>query len=409
MKKIYLFSALLFASPVAYSQCSVVISGSSNVSCFGACDGSASTTMIGVPPATYAWAPGGQTIQNPTDLCPGTHTVTMIDANSCQATATVTITEPADLTLSSAGTNASCSGACDGSATVTPSGGVFPYTYSWAPSGSITNTAGGLCAGTHTCTVTDFNGCSKFTVITITEPAALTVVTSSNNVNCFGDCNAIAAATPSGGTPNYSYSWSNGCSTATCTNLCAGSHTVTVTDSMGCTAADTITISEPAELVVTTSKTDASCSGCFDGTASASPSGGTPGYSYMWSPGGQTSASIGGLGVGNYTVCVTDANQCVTCDTVTISAPSGISGQAETGGMAIYPNPVSEYLHVSSAIQGAVQISLYDITGKMHYLAGGYTYPGNTIRIPVDRLPSGLYFLEIGTEHGKSTHKIVRK
>lgn len=253
MKKIYILSAMLFAGIAAHSQCSVLVNSSTNVSCNGACDGSANLTTLGLPPYTYSWAPGGQTIQNPGNLCPGTHTVTMTDANSCQSTATVTITEPAPLTTSMSQTNVSCNGDCNGTATATPAGGTQPYTYQWdsAAANQITPTANGLCPGGYSVAITDANGCTSSGAVTITQPPVLMVTTTSQPTSCQTCTDGSAFAYPSGGTPSYSYNWQPGGQTAAnANNLSSGSYTVTVTDAEGCTVMDTVMVSSPTGIQV---------------------------------------------------------------------------------------------------------------------------------------------------------------
>lgn len=252
MKKIYILSAMLFAGIAAHSQCSVVVNSFTNVTCNGACDGSANLTSLGLPPYTYSWAPGGQTVQNPIDLCPGTHTVTMVDANSCQSTATVTITEPAVLTTSTSETDATCNGSCNGTATATPAGGTQPYTYQWdsTAANQVTATATGLCAGTYSVLITDANGCTTSDQVTVNEPNALMVNTSSLPTSCQSCTDGSATAVVTGGTPSYTYSWQpGGQTTSTASNLSAGSYTVTITDAQGCTVMDTILVNSPTGVI----------------------------------------------------------------------------------------------------------------------------------------------------------------
>src|ERR1044072_4376189 len=294
MKKIYILSALLVSAITGYTQCSVVVANSTNVSCNGACDGSANLVSLVLQPFTYSWAPGGQTVQNPNNLCPGTHTVTMTDANSCQSTATVTITEPPVLTSSMTSNNVSCHGDCDGDATSTPSGGTQPYTFQWdsAAGNQITATAG---------------------------------------------------------------------------NLCPGMYTVEITDANGCTTMGQVTIKEPTVLTVTKSSTPTSCQACTDGSASASPSGGTPSYSFLWQPGGQTSQTATNLGAGSYTVTTTDAQGCTAMDTVVVNAPTGIVSNNAGIYLHVYPNPIDNVVNieVGSAPADVILVTLYDVTGKM--------------------------------------------
>ncbi|HTF05919.1 MAG TPA: T9SS type A sorting domain-containing protein [Bacteroidia bacterium] len=256
MKKIYFFAALMLSSFAAYSQCSVIVTGSTNVSCNGACDGTVSLTTLGIPTYTYAWSPQGQTIQNPQDLCPGTHTVVMTDANSCQSTATVLITEPGVLTPSSQQTDVTCNGDCDGSATVTPSGGTQPYTYAWdsAAGNQTTATANNLCAGTYSVTVTDFNGCTAMHQVQITQPPPLTTTTSTLPATCQACTDGSASVYPSGGTPSYDYVWMpGGQTTQTASNLGGGTYTVVTTDAQGCTQTDTVTVFAPTGIIASNS------------------------------------------------------------------------------------------------------------------------------------------------------------
>jgi len=87
--------------------------------------------------------------------------------------------------------------------------------------------------------------------------------------------------------------------------------TIRNTGDVNCTSTCTITITEPEVVACTTTKTDATCNGAADGTATVTPTGGTSAYTYAWSDSfGQTGATATGLLAGTYTVTVTDANAC---------------------------------------------------------------------------------------------------
>ncbi|HET6990213.1 MAG TPA: T9SS type A sorting domain-containing protein [Bacteroidia bacterium] len=409
MKKIYFIAAAVLGVTAASGQCSVVVTQQTNVSCFGSCNGSVQLTTVGVPNYTYSWMPGGQTIQNPNNLCPGTHTVTMTDANNCQATATVTITEPTDISLSASATAVTCNGLCNGQAQVTASGGTIPYSYQWNnPHNSTTDTANSLCPGSYTCTVTDFNGCSKFTAVTITEPQALIVTSATNNASCNGACDGSAVATPSGGTPGYSYAWSSGCTTASCSNLCAGNYAVTVTDANNCSFVDSLAITQPTAVNPNATETDASCSTCANGTASAAPSGGTGPYTYMWSPGNQTTPSISGLSPGNYTVCVMDANGCSDCDTVTVSALSGITELSGITGLKLFPNPTSSFINIQLSKNAILNVTLYDVTGKIIFAEIVTSSADVPKAIDISGQCSGVYYLKVEMNGKQQMQKIVK-
>jgi gliding motility-associated-like protein len=164
-------------------------------------------------------------------------------------------------------------------------------------------------------------GC-KDTVIKVITVDSLpsTTITISQPIQCHGDCNASATASPKGGILPYSFLWSTGETTQTATNLCAGTYTVTLTDSNSCAAIKTITINEPALLSSSVLSTDAYCGGKCIGTATVTLTGGTPGYTYTWSdPSSQQTQSASGLCPGNYTVLITDNHGCTKTDSLIVN------------------------------------------------------------------------------------------
>lgn len=142
-----------------------------NVSCFGACDGSATATGVGTAPFSYLWdaAAGSQTTATATGLCAGTYSVTTTDAAGCVETSMITITEPTELSVATVLTNVSCAGAADGAAVATASGGVPPYSYDFGAGPSASGTFSGITIGAYTLTVTDANGCVVVFNFTITD------------------------------------------------------------------------------------------------------------------------------------------------------------------------------------------------------------------------------------------------
>ena len=284
---------------------------SSTTSSCGKCDGSAVVTASGgTSPYTYNWNPTGQTTDTAKGLCVGTYTVTVTDANGCSATAKVTIVPTVNIILTTNGSSVSCFGFCDGIASANPSGGVAPYTYSWAPGGQTTQNATGLCAGSYTVTVTDADGCSGIDSTTITDPPKLTVATIQTNVTCVGKCNGSATATPGGGTGAYTYTWApGGQTTSTINALCVGIYTITVTDANGCNVTAAVNITSGGSFIANPSITQPACN-ISDGIITVAPTGGTAPYTYLWAPGGKTTATITGLSAGTYTVTITDAAGC---------------------------------------------------------------------------------------------------
>jgi gliding motility-associated-like protein len=244
------------------------------VSCFGGSDGTLSISVdqnTGTAPFTYSWSPGGQTALNISNLSAGQYVVTVTDANGCNYQNTVDLIAPPILSLSTVvtsnynGADISCNGIDDGSASVTSSGGVQPHDILWNNSSTSQNISN-LSAGTYSVTITDKNGCAQSAVVTLNDPAALSVGLNirdslSYNVSCFGICDGWAEAIPSGGTVisgNYTYTWSNGQTNSLVDNLCAGtSYTVTVTDANGCeVSSTTITFTQPPAFEATVATTN---------------------------------------------------------------------------------------------------------------------------------------------------------
>ena len=297
--------------------------GSNDVNCFGQADGSTYILVGGgTAPYSYAWSNGG-TAMTISSLGPGTYSVAVTDANGCTTGDSYTVNEPTLLVANASGTDASCNGSSDGSASASASGGVAPYSYSWS-TGATTATATGLSAGGYSVTITDANGCSDFALVTINEPSAISLSTSTTDASCGAATDGGVDLSVSGGAAPYSYIWSNGATTQDLSGVASGSYSVTVTDANGCTAGTSATVNENSTLAVSASSNDADCNGGSTGSASASASGGTAPYSYSWSNGGSTS-SITGLSAGSYSVTVTDANGCTANANTTVGEPSVLS------------------------------------------------------------------------------------
>ena len=213
------------------------------------------------------------------------------------------------VTISKIKTN--CYGSCDGKLTANPSKGTLPYSYVWS-NGATTKQISGLCKGSYTVTVYDGAGCSKIIIATVTSPPVVKITVVQTNVKCKGECNGSLTASASGGSGSgYKYRWSNHSTLACINNLCKGTYTLTVTDSKGCTAKITKTITEPAKLLaLSTSKSSCSICNPCNGKVTANPTGGIAPYHYEWSTGGTTRTLIG-LCPDTYTVTVTDKNGCV--------------------------------------------------------------------------------------------------
>ena len=264
------------------------------------------------------------------------------------------------------------------------SSGATPYTYNWS-TGQTTATVNNLPAGNHTATVTDNNGCSTSVPVVITSPSTIQIQTSTTTSSC-GLANGSATALASGGIPNYTYSWNTTPvqNTATANNIVAGNYTVTATDASGCSATAATTVTGTSNPTVSIAKTDVSCNGGNNGTATATIAAGTAPFTVTWSN-AATGLTVSNLVAGNYTATVTDAAGCSASDSDVISEPNQITTQTNisdaacgtaTGGANLIINggtapyaiswnslPIQNNLNLTNVLAGLYTAQITDANG----------------------------------------------
>jgi gliding motility-associated-like protein len=290
-----------------------------DVSCNGGTDGTATALpSAGTAPYSYSWSTvPSQTSATASGLPMGTYNVTSTDAHGCTQTTSATISEPTVITLTPNVTDATC-GNNNGSATVTGSGGTGTLTYVW--SGGITGqTISAVGAGSYAIVVLDSKGCTKTTVVPISNTPAPTISSITGTPTlCNGGSDGTASVVANGGTGALTYSWSNGSSGVTAvTGLSAITYVVTVTDAVGCARVSTVVITEPTVIVPNTVPVSSTC-GKPNGSAGVIPTGGTGGFSFLWSTGGTAQTVTGLTATILYTVTVADAAGCTKSATVTV-------------------------------------------------------------------------------------------
>ncbi|MES2395743.1 MAG: PKD domain-containing protein, partial [Bacteroidota bacterium] len=275
-----------------------------------------------------------------------------------------------------------CFGGSNGTASAIASGGTSAYTYQWQPGGIAGTTILNLIASTYTVEVTDSKSCIKTLPVVITEPSQLTsVISSSSNVTCMGENNGNATVTASGGSLTYNYNWlPSGGNGPTGTGLVSGTYTVTVTDFKSCNTTSSVTITEPSQaLSAISTGSSTSCYGGSNGTASINTIGGTPSYSYQWTPAVSITDTAFGLSPGNYTILVTDSNNCQINKSVNIAEPPAINGNLA------YVNP-------------SCGLSNGSVSSQLSGGAFPYTYLwswGASTTTGINNLPPGTYNVQI--------------
>ncbi len=299
-------------------------------SCPGYSDGKIDITVSGGSSKyTYRWSHNGKTTEDLDGITKGTYTVTATDSKGCVRSATYVVNDPTNMIFNVLSNPVTCYGSQNGSIKLNVSGGTPGYSYLWSPGGETDNYISGLAGGSYSVTVTDNNGCTfqKDNIIVLESTSPLSATIAPTNVSCFNGNNGTISITPVGGTPEYTFRWSNGETTTTITNLSAGNYDVTVTDKYGCIfTPETVTITQPEEaLSATIEKTDVSCYGGSNGTISIATVGGTEPYTYVWEKDGMsfsTNGDLTDLAAGTYTVTVTDGNGCTFVpEAVTITQP----------------------------------------------------------------------------------------
>ena len=375
------------------------------VTCNGGSDGTTDIEVAGgTEPYTYEWS-NAEITEDLTDVAAGDYIVTVTDANGCEVSTTVTVVEPEVIfeSLPPTVVDVTCNGNGDGSITANLQGGTLPYTITWSNS-ETGETVSGLSPGTYTYSVVDANGCTfDSDEIEVSEPDALVVTGESTDIACFGESTGTVSVTVEGGTPDYSYAWSNGGTTATISGLDAGDYSVTVTDANGCTVtSETFTVSAPAsELTATVEVTDASGNGVDDGSITATATGGDEPYTYAWQGGFGFGATLTDIEPGIYCVDVTDANGCVVTACGTVGFPTAIKDLLEISEITLYPNPTANITNLNIKLSKAadLQLAVVDIIGKTYQEQTVTNVEETEVQFDLTEFAAGTYFIRIAVDN----------
>ncbi len=302
-----------------------------NVKCFGESTGSVTSTITGgTQPYSYSWSNGALSA-NISTVPAATYTLTITDNVGCTVNTSQIISQPlAPLALTSVITDVDCYGNNSGSVDLSVSGGTAPYTYQWSNNASIIlNTfaqdISTQYADSYNALVTDANLCQANLISIVTQPVApLNFTGIVNDVNCFGGNDGAIDITVTGGTTNYSYSWSNGAVTEDLSAIISGSYTLTITDFNGCTSMSSFSVIQPNSALTATLVTeDVLCNGDATGSIESFVTGGTTPYTYLWSNGATTDEIIS-VQANPYSLTVTDAQGCTSFTGALVNEPSAL-------------------------------------------------------------------------------------
>lgn len=297
------------------------INNFSNITCFGGKDGFATVIPTGGKiPYTYEWN-NGTTTPYSTGLSAGEYVVVVTDSKGCQVVKSIILTEAPEIQVVGVVTDVTVIGAHDGTIDLTVNGGNSPYTYNWT-NGANTEDLTGLYMGAYLVQVKDSKGCFAIDTFKVKSPSCnmSAFISSKMNVSCYGGNDGSANVLALDGDGNYTYSWTNGATSAMALNLNAGVYVVSITDGTGCVAVSSAYITQPTAMNIVAYVADATIFGGSNGKIQASVIGGTSPYIYSWSN-SVTSSVNDNLIAGTYDLTVTDANFCSVNKTFAVNQP----------------------------------------------------------------------------------------
>ena len=283
--------------------------------------------------------------------------------HGCILTDSVLISVDDIIFANSTATDVLCHNDCNGGISVLANGiGTITYAWTGGLSGTQNNN---LCSGNYTIIATDTYGCKDSVNLNINNPQLLIAdITDTTNAACNGlnSNSGTATVTANGGTPNYTYLWSNGDNTITSDSLFAGAYTVTVTDINSCDTVISVYISDLSNIEIATNSTQTLCFNQCDGSASAIiTAAGTPPYNYYWSNNVNTQ-TISNLCAGYYNVTVIDFDNCVRTENIYVDQPTEVNTDLNQG--IIVCNGDSAEISINNTIGGTPNYTYIWNTGE---------------------------------------------
>lgn len=291
-----------------------------SVSCFGMADGAIDLSVTGQNGGyAYAWS-NTQTSEDLTSLTATTYSVTISDTKNCSIIKSFGLPQPAVLTVNLIADSVKCFGLSNGNITSSVTGGNSSYSYSWnttATTASLIN----IPIGNYSLTVTDVKNCTASAQASISQPDSLIINSIATFPLCYGAATGKIDLQINGGSPTYSYLWSNSATSEDIINLVANTYSVTVRDTKNCSKSISLILSQPPALSLNLMADSASCSYLQNGRIQSSVSGGVIPYSYIWSN-SATTKDIDSLAASIYSLNVIDSNGCNMSKSIAVYSPA---------------------------------------------------------------------------------------
>ncbi|WNH12140.1 PKD domain-containing protein [Thalassobellus suaedae] len=314
-----------------------------DIICFGDATGEININTVGGRPIeinpgvfdySYSWTgPNGFTssLQNLSGLIAGTYNLIVTDKSNCTDTLEVVLNQTDEIIIDYTSTEIECYGDNNASITINSiTGGNPSYAIAWSNlgSGMIQNN---LSAGTYIITVTDDTNCEKQAVIVIDEAPLFRITPDITQVSCFGENDARIILNLEGGIDPINLVWDDDATAGIeRNNISPGIYTVTITDGTPCEITETFTITEPDALSLSANTIDAlDCEDANSGAINLIVTGGTLPHSYSWSN-GDTTEDLTNIPPGDYSVTITDANNCKISESWTINRFEPLTANVET-------------------------------------------------------------------------------
>jgi gliding motility-associated-like protein len=378
-----------------------------NTTCFGSLDGSIMISVNGgVPVYSYIWSNGAVT-EDLSGIGAGFYLLNVVDANGCPSSVGISLDEPAPITSSYLSTQPLCYGDQNGSVDLSVNGGVLPITYNWS-NGATTQDNAGLGAGSYSVTITDNNGCSISSAVSVKQPQDILIANRITGILCYKDSTGAIDISCSGGTEPLNYTWSNGASTEDISNVNSGVYTLTVMDVNGCLKTASIEMIQPDSLYTLVSSPsqfsgyNVSYQGGSDGQIDLTVNGGSSPYSFLWSNQSNTEDQFN-VQASHYQVEVTDANGCKTVNDISLTEPNILEMPS---GFSPNSDGKNDFFLIRGLESYPINaLTIFNRWGNVIYEKINYQNDWNGSGITGQSLPDGTYFAVLDVENGKQVLK----